>query len=235
MRFLVALLIFANIAWFAWDRWIARPALEEPARRQDVPRLVLASEAPAARPGQGRALMPAANCLSLGPFADLTDAARASTLLRENGFVPRQRAGEGVTWRGFWVSLPGLGDRAEADGIIERLRRFGIGDAYVLPDEEGAGSGITLSLGLFTERERALRRMDEVKALGLQPQLSERDRSGTVYWIDVEADRPEALPDPARFVGAAGRILRLQIQPCDAEGRNSRPVPEVANSNALPG
>ncbi len=235
MRLLVILLVLANIAWFAWDRWVAQPAGDAPVRRADAPRLVLASEAPLAAPGRhGPTQQPAINCLSLGPFIELTDAARASTLLRESGFTPRQRAGEGVVWRGFWVSLAGVSNRGEADGIIERLRRFGIGDAYVLPDDEAEGAGVTISLGLFTENERALRRVDEVKALGLEPALAERDRSGTVYWIDVEAERASQLPDPSRFTGSAGRILRLEIQACGAEAQGSQPVPEVANSGAKP-
>jgi len=232
MRALFALLVLANIAWFAWTTWV-RPAAESTAPEQpEAPRLVLGREAPAVEPGMPPPVRAADNCLSLGPFSDLTDAARASTLLRENGLQPRQRAGQGVVWKGYWVSLEGVPDRAAADGIIERLRRFGIGDAYAMPDE---GRQITISLGLFTEHQRALRRIDEVKALGFEPMVAERERSGTVYWIDVDVEPPAKLPDAALQDDAGGRILRLEIQPCGAAASNSRPVPEVAQGNSLPG
>jgi hypothetical protein len=210
MKLVVALLLFANIAWYAWTHWVQGPsAAPQAAARPQGPQLVLAREAPpAAAPPAARA---ADNCLSLGPFADLTDAARAATLLRENELEPRQRTSEGIVWKGYWVALDNLPDRAAADGVIERLRRFGIGDAYAMP---GDGGRITISLGLFSERQRALRRMDDVKALGLEPRVSERERGGTVYWIDVDVVPPKELPDAARLHGEGGRILRLEVRPC---------------------
>ena len=232
MRVLFALLVLANIAWFAWTHWVERPVVDAAPARVTAPQLVLAREAPAAEAAARPQVLPAENCLSLGPFSDLTDAARASTLLRESGLEPRQRAGEGVVWKGFWVSLERVPDRASADGIIERLRRFGIGDAYSMPDE---GRQITISLGLFTERQRALRRMDEVKALGFEPLMAERERNGTVYWIDVDVESPAKLPDAAKLNGDVSRILRLEIQPCNAAAGSSRPVPDLAQGKALPG
>lgn len=210
LRIAIGLLVLANVAWYAWTHWISPPppALVEAAT--EAPPLVLAREAPAAAAPRA-APAAAGNCLSLGPFTDLTDSARASTILRESGFESRQRAAEGVVWRGFWVSLEGVPDRQAAEGVIDRLRRYGIADAYTMPD---AGSRNTISLGLFSERERALRRIDDVKALGLEPRLSERERRGTVYWIDVDVDDAARLPDAARLHGDTGRILRLEILPC---------------------
>lgn len=232
MRLLLALLLFANIAWYAWTHWVVRPADEAATAPATGPPLVLAREAPPAQPAARRSARASNNCMSLGPFTELTDAARASTLLREGKLRPRQRAGEGVVWKGYWVSLGGVPNRAAADGIIERLRRFGIGDAYAMPDD---GDLITISLGLFTERERALRRMDDVKALDLQPRVAERERMGTVYWIDVDVEPPAKLPDAAQLQGEGGRILRIEVQPCGAEAAASRPVPDLAQGNALPG
>ncbi len=232
MRVIFALLVLANVAWFAWTHWVGRPVEDAAPARVEAPQLVLAREAPSSEAAAHPRILPTENCLSLGPFSDLTDAARASTLLRENGLQPRQRAGEGVVWRGYWVSLEQVPDRPSAEGIIERLRRFGIGDAYSMPDK---GRQITISLGLFTERQRALQRMDEVKALGFEPLMAERERSGTVYWIDVDVEAPAKLPDAALQNGDGGRILRLEIQPCDAAADSSRPVPDLAQGGALPG
>ena len=232
MRVLFALLVLANIAWYAWTHWVLQPVEGAAPAKVEAPRLVLAREAPATEAAARPPIPVAENCLSLGPFSDLTDAARASTLLRENGLEPRQRAGEGVVWKGYWVSLERVPDRASADGIIERLRRFGVGDAYAMPDE---GRQITISLGLFSERQRALQRMDEVKALGFEPLMAERERSGTVYWIDVDVESPAKLPDAAKLNGDGSRILRLEIQPCDAAAGDSHPAPDLAQGKVLPG
>ena len=211
MRLAFALLLFANIAWYAWAHWVAAP--DEPAATAALANgqgLKLAREVPAvAAPAP---LPPGDNhCLSLGPFTDLTDAARAATLLRENELDPRQRAGEGVVWKGFWVTLEGVPDRAAANAVIERLRRAGVADAYAMP---GNGRDVTISLGLFSERQRALRRLDDAKAVGLSPRIVDRERAGTVYWIDVDVVPPATLPDAARLEGEAGRILRLEVTPC---------------------
>ena len=214
MKLALALLLFANIAWYAWSHWVAAP--DEPiatAAAADGKGLVLAREAAPAR-SQARAADSPSHCLSLGPFTDLTDAARASALLRENELLPRQRAGEGVVWKGYWVTLEGVPDRAAANATIERLRRAGVGDAYAMP---GAGRDVTISLGLFSERQRALRRIDDAKAIGLAPRIVDRERRGTVYWIDVDVVPPAVLPDAARLHGEGGRIMRLEVTPCAAD------------------
>jgi hypothetical protein len=215
VRLAIALLLFANIAWYGWTHWISPP--DEPvAAAATTPGkgLMLAREAaPSKAPAPSRT--PRNNCLSLGPFTDLTDAARASTLLRENKLEPRQRASEGVVWRGYWVTLEGVPDRPTANTIIERLRGAGVGDAYAMP---GDGRDVTISLGLFSERQRALRRMDDARGIGLEPRIVDRERNGTVYWIDVDVVPPAELPDAAQLQGEGGRILRLEVQPCDETG-----------------
>ena len=215
MRLAFALLLFANIAWYGWTHWIATPDAPPatPAAAGDRSLLLAREAAPSAAPvlaAQGPN-----HCLSLGPFTDLTDAARASTLLRENELDPRQRAGDGVVWKGFWVTLDGVPDRTAANAIIERLRRAGVADAYAMPAD---GREVTISLGLFSERQRALRRFDDAKAAGLAPRIVDRERTGTVYWIDVDVIPPAQLPDAARLQGEGGRILRLEVKPCESAG-----------------
>ena len=214
MKLALAVLLLANIAWYGWTHWVATP--DEPAATAaaaDGKGLVLAREAAPAKP-QVRVDERPNHCLSLGPFTDLTDAARASALLRENKLLPRQRAGEGVVWKEYWVTLENLPDRTAANAIIERLRRAGVGDAYAMP---GDGRDVTISLGLFSERQRALRRIDDAKAIGLEPRIVDREREGTVYWIDVDVVPPAVLPDAARLHGEGGRILRLEVTPCAAD------------------
>lgn len=215
MKVALFLLLFANVAWYGWTHWIA-PS-REPAVTASAPsgrNLMLAREA-APAPAGGAAVSPPDNCLSLGPFTDLTDAARTATLLRESELEPRQRATDGVVWKGFWVTVGGVPDRGAANAVIEQLRRAGIADAYAMP---GNGGDVTISLGLFSERQRAVQRIDDAKAAGLEPRIVDRERTGTVYWIDVDVVPPRQLPDAARLQGEGGRILRLEVKPCAETG-----------------
>jgi len=232
MRALVVLLLLANVAFFAWAQWIAGPAgrLTAPPA-SGAPRLVLATEAPQAQPLPSLASREGVSCVSIGPFLDLTEAARASMSLRARGLLPRQRSKDGLIWSGWWVSLQDAASPEDADQIVERLREVGIGDAYRVSDE---GPGTTVSLGLYTERQVALNRADEVRAFGYEPTLAERERRGTVYWIDVDVRSASQIPDPAGFDGG-GRIVRLEVKPCDAEGRASEPVPSAGVPDGRPG
>jgi hypothetical protein len=232
LRLIIVLLLLANAGFFAWSHWIVQPASVPASKVPAGARLVLASEAPSSQPLPTLQLGAETSCVSLGPFLDLTEAARASTRLREAGLGPRQRAADGPVWAGYWVSMSGIADAGAAEKIVERLRQLGVGDAYVMP---GEGAGPTISLGLFTERPRAMRRMDEVRALGYQPEVTERQRSGTVYWIDVDIHASGELPDPASYDGGSGRIFRLQVQPCDPAGQSSQPVTQMSLPDGVPG
>ncbi len=65
----------------------------------------------------------------------------------------------------------------------------------------GSGAARQVSVGLFSERQRADRRAQAVQKLGLQPEVGERKVPGTVFWEDV------SLPaGTAAFTG--GRPVR---------------------------
>lgn len=213
IRAFCVMLLLANIGYYAWHSWIVPPPPASPPPTRSAVPLVLAREAPAPTPVLPSAPAEATSkCLSIGPFVDIAEAAKAGASLRSSGYAPRQRALEGTVWAGYWVALEQVASAKDADTIVTRLRKSGIADSYIMP--AGASPGITISLGLFTERRRALMRIDEVKALGLEPRLNARQRTGTVYWIDVDEEPNRGTLDLARLEGDTGRILRLEVKSC---------------------
>jgi hypothetical protein len=228
MRLLFLSLLFANLALFAWTRWLApgsaataaSPALE-------VPRILLVGESsagdagavPAAAPppvdastAADAAAAPAADamrCVSVGPLTDLDAAARVNGVLVELGYQPRQRPADGQVPDGWLVLVSGLADAAEQADVERRLRRGGLEDAARLPAP--GGGGLAVSAGLFSELRRAERRAEVVRKIGLAPSVEPRLKAGTVYWIDIDLrNAADAGSLEAMQLGDAG----LRIEPC---------------------
>jgi hypothetical protein len=244
MRALCLLLILANVLYFTWSQMIDVyvPNLERKGAKPVEPpaRIVLAREMieanseelgvgpirdvlpPAVEPLGGQsasvseaqtAQLDTLSCTSVGPFADLPQASQAQASLRAAGFEPRQRMEQGEIWAGYWVSVQGLATREAADAALKTLAGNGIADVYVMPGSDPAN---VLSLGVFSDYQRAQRRLDEVRALGLTPRIDDRKRAGSVYWIDVDLQEPGQLIDSSIFQSDPRKITRLEMRECPA-------------------
>ncbi len=244
MRTLCLLLILANVLYFTWSQMIDVyvPSLERKGAKPAEPpaRIVLAREMIEANPEEGsvgpiRDVLPPAveplgaqaapapdtqtaqldtmSCTSVGPFADLPQASQAQASLRAAGFDPRKRMEQGEIWAGYWVSVQGLATREAADAALRTLAASGIADVYVMP---GSDPPNVLSLGVFSDYQRAQRRVDEVRAIGLTPRIDDRKRAGSVYWIDVDLQEPGQLIDSSIFQSDPRKITRLEMRACPA-------------------
>ncbi len=244
MRTLCLLLILANALYFTWSHMIdVQPSgLERKGSKPVEPpmRIVLAREMQEANPQepgveQIREVQPPAveplgretssaqsvaaahdealSCTSVGPFADLPQASQAQAALRAAGFQPRQRMEQGELWAGYWVSVQGLATREEAESALRMLTGSGISDVYLMP---GSDPPNVLSLGVFSDYQRAQRRVGEVRALGLTARIDDRKRAGSVYWIDVDLQEPGQVLDNSIFQSDPRKITRLEMRACRA-------------------
>jgi cell division septation protein DedD len=150
-------------------------------------------------------------CTTIGPFRDLSQAATAAATLRAAGVEPEQRVAEGDIWIGYWVYIQAIPSLDDANRILAKVRESGIADSYVIPNSD---SGNLVSLGVFSEISGVTRRRDEARALGFEPQVVDRTRRATVYWVDV-TPRPDQVID-FESLQPPGRIMRLEQKPCVA-------------------
>ena len=150
-------------------------------------------------------------CISVGPFRDVSEAAHAATTLRGGGYDPRQRVADGDVWAGVWVYLPLPPTKAAGDQMLAKLKAAGIDDALEMP---GPNESSVISLGLYGETKRAQSRVAQVQALGFNPGIADRKRSGNVYWIDIDLKPTDSLLNPADLQGDSGRIVRLEVKAC---------------------
>lgn len=155
------------------------------------------------------------SCTSVGPFADLGQASQAQATLRSLGFEPRQRVEQGELWTGYWVSVRDFATRDAAEAALRTLNQNGVTDVYLMP---GADPENVLSLGVFSDYQRAQRRAEQVRSLGLTPQISDRKRTGSVFWLDVNLKEPGQTIDTSVFQVGQSRILRLELRACPRSG-----------------
>lgn len=228
MRVAVFALLFVNLAYMAWAHWIDVPVgRAENQADMHLPRLVLASEVPArpavgatpvaavpAAPGQpstASAVPDAKRCVSVGPFNDLAQATHAATVLQGRGFTLQQRAEEGDVRDGYWVYVGGLKSAADEARALKSLQDAGISDARaVAPSDDGR----RVSVGLFIERPRAEKRARAVQHLGFSPDIVERRRSGTLYWIDLDVGASDAAVPTEGLAAPDQGESRVQLRVC---------------------
>jgi hypothetical protein len=232
VRTAVFVLIFVNLVFMAWAHWIDVP-VESPVNPVDarLPRLVLASEAPArastAAPTAAKAAAPQASsspgeattaatpaarrCVSVGPFNDLAQETHAASLLQERGFTPQERTEDGDVRDGYWVYVAGIKSVPDETRVLRTLQDAGISDAHAVPS---ADDGRRVSVGLFTERPRAERRARVVEHLGFSPDIVERRKPGTLYWLDLDLGTSDAQVPTEGLVPADQSGLRIQARAC---------------------
>jgi SPOR domain len=235
VRAVFFLLLIANLAYFGWAELVDAP---QPVPTNEayakLPRLKLITDLPAegARPSSGNArktaleiTTEAPRCISIGPFDDQNSAMSGASKLREKGLTPRQRVEKGEISKGFWVYIGGLKTDDDVSKVLRTLEQSHVEDAHVMPD---AGNAHQVSVGLFSERDRADRRAESVQKLGLQPEVAERKLPATVFWMDVDLPPGTAAPS-SQDVIAGGDTSHIEVTPCPGQPTpDATPVPDAS-------
>jgi cell division septation protein DedD len=248
VRIAFYVLLAVNLVYLAWAGWIdaPRPPAVAAKTRPALPELKLATEATSsdqtrlasatAPAGQPVATLASSDepagasntrCVSIGPFSDLTHAARGAALLRDRGFNPKQRAEPGEMWEGFWVYVGGLKSAADEAKVVKTLERAGLNDAHAMPDSD---EGRRVSVGLFTEKDRAEKRAAAVKRLGYAAEIVERKQPAPVYWVDLALSANDRTVPTEGLLSDDDAGARLEIRVCPS----SSPAPAAPKPGPLP-
>jgi hypothetical protein len=200
MRALFLFLVLANLAFFAWARYIApAEATVDPAPlgRQIDPdklRILGPGETPTAlqKPGPApappaavAAAAPAAPaaCMEWGSFT-LADAPRAEKALEPlalGGRLGQRRTEEKAGW---WVFIPPQGSRQGALKKAAELKALGVDEYFVVLDEELRWA---LSLGVFRNEEAAQARLLDLRAQGVRSaRVGPRETLVPKVWLQVK-------------------------------------------------
>lgn len=230
MRALALALIVANLLLATWTLTRPTEPAEPGAPALAASPLVLLGELPPAPAPTIETLPPVAaepvaqvmtdaspatdGCQTLGPFPDRDAVQAAAAALAAAGLAARPRAVDASERLGFWVHTPPSPDREAAAAVVERLRRAGVRDYYVVVDGEAVNA---VSLGVFRELAGAEQHAGRLRALGFEVEVGERRRASTAWWLDFPA--PAGGSDAADAVVALAlddaAPLVLQPRPCD--------------------
>lgn len=142
----------------------------------------VAATRPSPAPATGAGVAVAESCATYGPFAGEDEVQTAEMRLKQLGLATTEHTVAGKTKPGYWVYLPPFGSKQEADAAVDLMKKRGVSDIYVVPDEANRNA---VSLGLFKQHEFALQRVKELKKLGYHPLTAERFREEPRYWLDA--------------------------------------------------
>lgn len=216
MKSLVFLLVLANLLFYALSAGLlGRPDNPDAGRMEqqiavDRIRLVSSGEVPSPPAAEPVATTAAPVCVRWEALS-VSDTDRLEALLKEKfpALAAKRQAqpGEGSSW---WVYIPPLPGKAEADKKAGELRQFGITDYFILQDN--GARRFAISLGVFSSEARGQERLAELKAKGIKSALL-AVRPGKETLFGIEASGP--LPDKDRLTQAVAEALpNAPARPC---------------------
>ena len=172
----------------------AKPAEEAPAAER-VEAEKPAMPEPQAKPDKTSA------CLSWRPLS-LADADRlSSVLVKRFGNYKLSRKTVASEGNGWWVYVPPLPSKADADKKAVELRELGVTEFFVVPD---APNRFAISLGVFSTEKGGQDRLAELKAKGVRSAFV-APRPGKESQVTLLVRGPAA--EKAALLAAVGQAL----------------------------
>ena len=184
MKLIIYFLLICNIGFAAWHfRGLdaredgAAGALEISHEQQ----LVLLSEFQK----KEQELLGGKLCYSLGPFIKKSQSNKAQTVLKENKFETDRIQLRDSSRSGYWVTLPASNSRKEARKHIARLKKLKVTDYFLVAKGKHENA---VSLGVYSQKKLARRRVDEIIRLGFIPRMESVPLPRKVYWLNWYKD-----------------------------------------------
>lgn len=231
MRLAFLLLLAANLAFFAWARFLAPPdpAVDraplarqlEPQKLRIVPERELAqlpSAAPAPEKPKPKPAAPAPEatpvaCVEWGSFSP-ADASRAAQRLEPLALGARLAQYRGEEIASWWVHIPPQGNRAGALKKAAELKQLGVFDYFIVQDN--GALRWSLSLGVFRSEDAAKAHLEALRDKGVRSAvIGRRETRVPKVWFQV---REVDAPLQARLEAAARDFEGATLHECVARG-----------------
>jgi len=143
-------------------------------------------------------------CYSLGPFIKKAQSNKAQELLKENNVETTRIQLRDTSRSGYWVILPASESRKAAKKQVARLKKLKIKDYFLVAKGTHENA---ISLGVYSQKKLARRRVDEIIRLGFIPRMESVPLPRKVYWLNWYKDL-ENQPE----YSILSKIMKLQPQ-----------------------
>ena len=207
MRWMAFLLVFANVAYFAWGSYhesrmgyvtSRESTVYESATYQNTAyknnasqRLVLLSEVSAVAVAEASdapepssaTLTTDVGCLFLGPFDGPAEVDALQQQLRAIGINSQQQGDGESTALDYWVHIPPLPSRVAAVRLLRELQAQKV-DSFVITYGELANG---ISLGLFVKEASAKSVQRRLSNAGYQVNIKTLSHSPEKWWLEMPA------------------------------------------------
>ena len=222
MRLAVIVLVFANLAYFAWGSWQASqvgywlPREDTAYQQVSGERLLLLAEREevASKPLDDvpvpSSLTVTRQCLSVGPFASEVALAQWQQRLLSHGVSSGLRAEQSDAHQDYWVHIPPLPSTEGAMRLLRELQAQRI-DSFVITQGDLANG---ISLGLFAQRETALSVMSRLKDAGYNVAMRPLPAAPERWWLEIDAAAEAGLG--SSFWDQAGQQLQRHKTDCES-------------------
>jgi hypothetical protein len=213
MRTVVILLLFANLFFFAFrllDNASSGEAIRlEEQVQPDKIKLLTPQQVAALGPAKTAAL--ADVCVEWGPF---TDGERSHVLAELEplalGRLLTQKRVE--TSNAYWVYLPPLATKADADRRANDLKNRGVKDAFAV---DNGPQRFAVSLGVFRTEDAAKAHLAELVKLGVSGARAGPRQQPVTLTSLVIRDPPASVVAKLRDLAAAVPNVEFRIGACD--------------------
>lgn len=196
MKNILLMLLLANILYWVWGLTVeeeSQPGVDVVAESDLGPPLnvttgrdrdTVASVGAVLGSGKPSALeaVIGRSCATIGPFSDSTDAESVVLEYANEGMRTAMRSAQGEIFVGHWVQIRNVGGYEEANTALEQLSASGLGEAYIVSTED---EGLKISVGVFSDIERAEKAELQARSLDLPAEISQRTRKGEVFFVDI--------------------------------------------------
>ncbi|MCB1876955.1 MAG: hypothetical protein KDH88_13360 [Chromatiales bacterium] len=170
----------------ATDKPLRQPASPPtPAIAIEPPPIIAATTVVSAPP------RPTPACFTIGPFDEDADLGWLIRSLSTDGSVVTTRVADSRKLVAYWVLIAPLETPAATRRLAKRILAGGAQDLWLFPDGDYEGY---ISMGLYTRKQNAERRIRQLHEKGYDAYLEPRFRVAPSQWLDLEVDSGADLP-----------------------------------------